>query len=437
MIIKHSEMSIRITNINLSDEVVLALESMSKPNGKQDIIKNDYLEYYVKNEDNYDKLIGILDLIETYVIDDGHVTLVGNIFNVNRDVNDRVGYIYTYKGNIYTVYHICNHSMEKYFNLYDVMTPGHKSLHCTSKITDELSILTILDFYLACIRKNELMILDEISYSKKLELLYDLEDPEVHRGFYKIENTDAYIIMTFTKKSWKVLEFDSEISKKETIRTKDEMIKYIDSDAWKIDERYGCNIDLKDDECEDVIARYNFMYRCKYILEYSDKKYRSINDMFNNDIEHPSNTQITNGLPVGTMWSYLADNYLNGLVNYINIFHGIMIRYYTPLEKENRDSRIVTWEKACSDVVTKFDCHTDLSEANQYDDILILGETLDSYWLLWRSVGGSSSIIGRIGKYQVKDKQELIEILHNSVPELTDSHKEYLVLPEFVGWITL
>lgn len=435
--LKCSEMGIKINNINLSDEVILALENMSRPNGKQDIIKQNYLEYYVTHEDIYDKLIGILDLIETYIINDGRITLVGNISNENRDANNRNGDIYTYEGNIFVVYHIHNHSMEKHFNLYDVMSPGLKSLKCTSVITDEASIQTILKFYWKCFNKDALMIVDELSYPDKVELLYDLEDPEVHRGFYRIENIDAYFIVAFTKKTWKVLEYTNELSGKESIRTKDDMIKYLDSDTWKVNERYGCNIDLKDDESEDVIARYNFMYRCKYILEYSGKKYHSINDMFDNDIEYPSNTQITNGLPIGTIWSYLASDYLNGLVNYINIFHGIMIRYYTPLEINTYDSRNVTWEKACKDVITKFDSHTDLSEANQYDDILILGETLDSYWLLWRSVGGSSSIIGRIGKYQVKDKQELIEILHNSVPELTDNHKEYLVLPEFVGWITL
>lgn len=438
--VKRSAMSIKITNIELTEDMALTLTRMSQRNGKLDIIKKNYLQYNVSYEDNYRQLIEILDLVEECLISNDEVEEVGCIFDEGRMFGNMEGNIYTYKGNIYVVYHTSDTILENDINMYYIMTPGHHELMYRPEVEVKSKALLkgLLDLYWDAIRKKELVIIDEFVLPEKLELLYDLEDPEVHRGFYKISNKDAYFIMTFGKKTWKVLDHIYEIPEKEIVRNKEEMLEFINSDDWKHLAHDGDNIDFKDSDCEDVIAKYNFMYRCEYLLKYSDKKYKYIMDMFDgNDDEHPTDTTIMSGLQIGDVWSYISSDYLNGLINYTGAFHSIMIRYYTPLAENSFDSRNTTWEQACASVVTKFDGHTNLSEACDYDDILILGETLDSYWLLWRSCGGSSSIIGRLGKYQVKDRQELIEILHNSVSDLSQGHKEYLVLPSFVGWITL
>lgn len=162
-----------------------------------------------------------------------------------------------------------------------------------------------------------------------------------------------------------------------------------------------------------------------------------LNNIFNlfKDNEYPEHDEILSGPSEDEMFYYVSTTYLGGMVNYIGVFHSIMIRRYLQLA-ENCNNLGECWENECmriSDKITN-DTHSNLSDVG--DDVLILGESEKYYWLLWVDKDCSDSCIGKLKKRNFT-REQLIDCLHRSVPNIGNCFKEYIVLPQLKGWITL
>lgn len=166
----------------------------------------------------------------------------------------------------------------------------------------------------------------------------------------------------------------------------------------------------------------------------------NIYDLFDNEISYPEEDEILDGIPVNVNWSYISNTYLNGIINYVDIIGGFMIRRYKSLR--------AVWEESCKNIDKLKDTfHTNLSNSDEFDDQIILAKGANSYWLFWNDCDCSDCEIGRLSTDHFDSDETALKYLEKSIPRLiyqlpleTDDPLTYMkFIPKeyFSGWKTL
>jgi hypothetical protein len=148
-------------------------------------------------------------------------------------------------------------------------------------------------------------------------------------------------------------------------------------------------------------------------------------DLFDNSYEYPDNLAET-GVPNHTLFEYVSNTYLNGLINYVDPFFVCVISRYKDWSKEKIDFK--KWDKIASEY------HTDYSGIIQDDDIILLAESDNSYWYFYADGDVSDCEIGRIAKNKIskkKLKKMLIDFINND-----SDLGSYYELPLPKGWVS-
>ena len=162
---------------------------------------------------------------------------------------------------------------------------------------------------------------------------------------------------------------------------------------------------------------------------------KKIVDYLEDSYEYPPHEELITGLKPGIGFDYVATTYLNAMINYVDIIDAGMIRrYMTKEEFDESTKRIMNF-------IQNNDIHTNTSNCDLYDDILILGKTEDMYVYFWSDCDCSDSNIGALAKDTFSSDREAIESFRLYLQWLIeiDTAKEAYIIPEgfFRGWITL
>ena len=169
------------------------------------------------------------------------------------------------------------------------------------------------------------------------------------------------------------------------------------------------------------------------------KTEKNIFDMFVN-LEYPDSEDLVSGLKDGVMYCYVSSTYLNGYINYVDIITSYMVRHYM---NENE------WASSCELIDNGFDCHTNMSNADKYDDVLIFSKSGDFYVIFWSDRDCSDCCIGKIHKSKFNSENDAISSFKHGVMSLflfnmRDAEKDvwgkYIKeIPSsfFKGWITI
>lgn len=109
-------------------------------------------------------------------------------------------------------------------------------------------------------------------------------------------------------------------------------------------------------------------------------------DLFPSREEYPDNIA-ERGVPQGTFYKYISSSFLDGLVNYVDIFAAYVIQPpYGALSEYKADI-----EKSLSNV------NTTLSDFGLID-VILLAETKSSFWVFWYDPDVSDCCIARCSK---------------------------------------
>lgn len=162
---------------------------------------------------------------------------------------------------------------------------------------------------------------------------------------------------------------------------------------------------------------------------------KNIFDIAENRYDYPNNDKLLNGVEINSAYGYVSSTYLNGFINYVNILCGAMVNAYAMDDEE--------WNIFCKNVdelVNEF--HTDVSNADKFDEIYVLAESSDSYWIFDSDKDCSDCAITRISKEHFKDRDEAMASFYANIEkyakECTGCDKIKLLFKEhFTGWITL
>lgn len=172
-------------------------------------------------------------------------------------------------------------------------------------------------------------------------------------------------------------------------------------------------------------------------------------DMLMDYIEYPGRELLLSGPRDGYNYTYVSNTYLNGFINYVDIICGYMIRRYSIYDNSK-------WLNQCNNIEALKDSpHTNISDINEFDDIIILAESDTSYWIFWNDCDCSDCCIGKLSKKEFHDahhpnidsikkefKKYVIACLVTStgrkfVPDTYDNYLKYIPPEYFRGWIKL
>lgn len=153
---------------------------------------------------------------------------------------------------------------------------------------------------------------------------------------------------------------------------------------------------------------------------------------FSEHIEYPEHGMLISGIKPNVCYDYVSSNYLNGFINYVDILGGAMIHHYMS-SSEFEDAKIRVDEYLKSN-----DCHTNVSSADKFDDILVLGKSDDMYIFFWSDRDCSDCCIGGVPSTDFDTEDEAYE----SFLQFAKNHslgRKIVMLPKsfFRGWITL
>lgn len=151
-------------------------------------------------------------------------------------------------------------------------------------------------------------------------------------------------------------------------------------------------------------------------VKMTNPKQKSFYDLFEENVEYPQNIAET-GVPNNTLFEFVSNTYLNGIVNYTNVFYAVMVDRY---EKTSSERKQEIYE-ALQDMV-----HTNYSYAD--DDVVLLAETENCFWIFYYDGDVSDCEIGRVDKSLVS-KEEFKQLY------LASLHETYFELPLPRGWV--
>lgn len=153
-------------------------------------------------------------------------------------------------------------------------------------------------------------------------------------------------------------------------------------------------------------------------------------DLFDDSEEYPENVA-ERGVPQNTVYHYISTTFLNGLINYVDNKMAIMIERYTEFD----DNDISEYTAHLKDNI-----HSNYSGSvfrNVIDDVVIFGETEDSYWYFYSDGDCSDSDIGRVEKDRVGSLEEFKKLYIESLKSNGYYSGKYIELPKPSGWVTL
>ena len=169
-------------------------------------------------------------------------------------------------------------------------------------------------------------------------------------------------------------------------------------------------------------------------LIYTNKKNtgKDFFELFADSEDYPENIA-ERGVPQNTSFQYVSSTFVNGYVNYINVKYAIMIERYTEFNIKNI-RRFISWLK--DQFHTKYGNFLTLTAGdNILDDIILFGETENSYWYIWSDRDCSDCCIGSIDKTVVTDLSEFRDTFIDFA--LGNGYHKYVELPTPSGFILL
>ena len=132
--------------------------------------------------------------------------------------------------------------------------------------------------------------------------------------------------------------------------------------------------------------------------------------------EYPNSKLLVQGIQPNTWFEYISSTYLNGLINYVNPVHIVLMERYTMHNEDKIKERISELEKACHTKLGIFD-----------DDIIILATVKDvenEYYIFWFDGDVSDCCLGRYcpdGKVTVGEMKVMLnEWLESLIKEDRD-----------------
>jgi len=142
-------------------------------------------------------------------------------------------------------------------------------------------------------------------------------------------------------------------------------------------------------------------------------------DLFPCREEYPDNVA-ERGVPQGTFYEYISSSFLDGFVNYVEIFAAYAVEPGNAALSEYKEDI----EEALDSAHTKFHDFGLI-------DVILLAETKNSFWVFWYDPDVSDCCIARCKKEIDKDEFRrlfLLALLKNST---------YMRLPKLPqGWIS-
>jgi hypothetical protein len=144
--------------------------------------------------------------------------------------------------------------------------------------------------------------------------------------------------------------------------------------------------------------------------------------------EYPDNLSET-GVPQDTLFEYVSNTFLNGLINYVEPFFVCVVERYKDWDEENIDFK--KWDKIASEF------HTNYIDIMQDDDIILLAESKNSWWYFYSDGDVSDCEIGRISKEKITKKEFQLKLIkHIKYNCFNDKENgRYYELPLPKGWI--
>lgn len=149
---------------------------------------------------------------------------------------------------------------------------------------------------------------------------------------------------------------------------------------------------------------------------------KSFFDLFEESIERPRNIAET-GVTENTILDYVSYTYLNGILNYTEVFQALFIERYNEMTPERKP--IV--EKMIDNLEEAY--HTDYGDLD--DDVVLLAESENDYWYFYYDKDVSDCSVGRVNKENIT-KEEFIT-LHEQL--LVKLGRNFHPLPLPKGWV--
>jgi len=164
----------------------------------------------------------------------------------------------------------------------------------------------------------------------------------------------------------------------------------------------------------------------------------SIETPFSNLFEKFEETPINlaeRGIPQNTDFSHVPVAFLNGYINLVDVKRVIMVERNTEFNTEKIDRLKMR-------LMNQFDVdYNDYSDEfeDTIDDIILFGETVNSYWYFWLDQDRSdhNCNIGRISKDKVEDIDEFKRLFIEFLDICDYYNGHYTELPTPQGWISL
>lgn len=165
-------------------------------------------------------------------------------------------------------------------------------------------------------------------------------------------------------------------------------------------------------------------------------KKKMFTEYFDEVIEYPSSTRLLHGIQPGIDFNYVSFAYIAGFINHVDIISAVMLQRY--MDDEEFQGSV---QRIQSEVETPFETHTNVSNGELYDDILILGRTDDMYVYFWEDRDVSDCRIGGISVDKFQNITEVIESWQYFIDYLVQEGdaRSYFKIPVkfFKGFITL
>ena len=152
-------------------------------------------------------------------------------------------------------------------------------------------------------------------------------------------------------------------------------------------------------------------------------------EYFDEDIEYPEEIA-EKGVPNNTIYTYVSTSFLNGYINYVEPMFAIMIERYVDLDTPKVRGFLE---------LQKWAPHTTYDSSP--DDVWVIAETENCWWLFWSDRDVSDCCIGRLDKSKLP-KEELRQSVMSWLSKLgtsktSDITGRYIELAPFVGWVKL
>ena len=154
-------------------------------------------------------------------------------------------------------------------------------------------------------------------------------------------------------------------------------------------------------------------------------------DLFERDEEYPKNVA-ERGVQNNTLYSYISNTFLDGLINYVDVFWACVIERYEVWDMQIMKETITA---VSSNHHTKYSAYI--------DDCLLLAETDHCYWFFWYDRDVSDCMIGRMDK-SIAIKADLIALTkafvesHDAPIERGENCEgitgRWMELPNPTGW---